>query len=763
MPETNHSRNRLCDATSPYLLQHADNPVNWYPWGDEAFEEARRRDRPVFLSVGYSTCHWCHVMEDESFSRDDVADILNENFISIKVDREERPDIDEIFMNATMLLAGSGGWPNSVWLTPDGKPFYTGTYFPREDRPPMKGFKSICRQIAGIWRNEREVIERQGGQVVQALRNLYERREKPAEQPGPETINDALSQIRRSYDNRHGGFSAAPKFPPHHTLRLLIEELQRRGDGDLMEMANGTLTWMYRGGIYDQVGGGFHRYSTDEQWFVPHFEKMLYDNAQLAWIYARAAELTGDKFYANTARQICDWVLEDMTHERGGFYSAVDADSEGVEGKYYLWTRREIMDILGRQDGRLFCRVYGIEEEGNYRHEAAKHLAGANILYIERDLNVTSEFLDIEIEELRRRLERMRRKLLAVRRRRVPPHTDDKILAAWNGLMIGGLAAASSVLGEKKYLTAAERAAEFVMGQMRDEGGKLSRSRRAGETAGAGQLSDYAFMAWGLLELHELTGSGDWSSQAEELINKAEEIFADGIGGFYNSPGDEGHLPVRPRNCYDQAEPNANAVLAEVLVRLARINDKNEYTRRAGSVLSAFGDQITRAPQATQRMLASLGMYLEAGGEPLSAAGGRDSTPHVSVRAMIHNRIIAPGEIEHIKVDVKVDRGWHVNAAEASQNVVPTKLTLATGSPAELVEVNYPPPEEINAGGEKIKAYAGEFTIIAAVRVSERARGGITLRMELQVQPCSESKCLDVQRHVLELPVTIDPHAARAD
>ncbi len=597
--------NRLIHQESPYLLQHARNPVDWYPWGPEALAAAAAQDKPIFLSVGYSACHWCHVMEAESFSRQDVADILNANFIPVKVDREERPDVDQVYMLATQLMTGRGGWPNSVWLTPEGKPWFAGTYWPREDSPGRAGFKTILTTLAEAWQTKRSEIDAQADQLANVMRQY-------AAGPSGQTagglswklLTDATDALYKSFDKVNGGFGDAPKFPPHSSLRLLAEEYRRIGDAKLLEMLTGTLDAMAAGGIHDHLGGGFHRYSTDGRWLLPHFEKMLYDNAQLARAYVEAYLITGNEDYRRTAVDTFDWVLRELADDAGGFHSAIDADSEGEEGKFYVWTYDEILETLGKDDGKEFCDTYGAEKGGNFRDEAAGTKPGTNVLHLPKPLAGD--------DKQRLGLAEMRAKLFAVRAKRVWPHIDDKVLAGWNALMIGSLAHAGKALDKPEYTKAAEQAADFILSKMRrDE--HLLRTYRRGEAKLDGYLDDYAFFAEALIELHIATGDKRWLSEAAATADAMTLHFRDAKGGgFYFTSDDSAELITRIKDPTDRAIPAGNAVAAAVLVRLAKLTGDEKYLTEAKSVLDAFSGYMQRMPSATSSMLLATGEYLQA-------------------------------------------------------------------------------------------------------------------------------------------------------
>ena len=590
--------NRLSRASSPYLLQHANNPVDWYPWGEEAFAKARAEDKPIFLSVGYSACHWCHVMAHESFEHEEVAALLNANFVSLKVDREERPDLDDIYMTATQLMSGRGGWPNSVWMTPDGRPFYAGTYFPREDRGGHPGFTTLLKRVAQLWRDRRGDVEEQATQLAGAIRANASASRTSGAWPDNQAlrlwIGQCEHQLESSFDLRHGGFGSAPKFPPHAALAFLLQ----RNQATSATLLTGTLDAMLAGGIHDQVGGGFHRYSTDERWFLPHFEKMLYDNAQLARNYAVAFSATRSAAYAETARDTLDWILREMSDPAGGFHSALDADSEGEEGRFYVWSRDEIIQVLGDEDGSLFCRAYGVEPQGNYREEASGQATGLNIPHR------THEFAGADAV----RLASCRARLLETRNRRVWPGRDDKVLTSWNGLTIGALATAGRILDESRYVHAAEKSASFITAS-----GPLRHSYRDGQWKIAGFLDDYASLADGLLDLHETTGKQRWLDEAASLAQIMIEKFCDGAGGgFFYTSHDQEPLIVRTKDVFDQAAPSGNGVAARVFLRLGQHTGNQEFVTIGGNTVKAFAPALERMPTGACGLITAAALFLEA-------------------------------------------------------------------------------------------------------------------------------------------------------
>lgn len=601
--------NHLIKEKSPYLLQHAYNPVDWYPWGKEAFERARREDRPIFLSIGYSTCHWCHVMEKESFEDEEVARLLNETFVCIKVDREERPDIDHVYMEVCQMLTGSGGWPLTIMMTPEKKPFFAATYIPKRGRYGRMGMLELIPRIKRLWREDRKALLASADRIVAALQRGGDGVSGGGELKA-DVLDRAFKRLRERFDRKNGGFGTAPKFPTPHNLIFLLRYWRRTGDGEALEMVEKTLRRMRLGGIFDQLGYGFHRYSTDERWFLPHFEKMLYDQAMLMMAYTEAYQATGKGFYRRVVEELFEYVKREMRDSGGGFYSAEDADSEGEEGKFYLWTKGEILKVLGREDGELFSRVYGVEDGGNFEEEATGRRTGRNILHLSRELSEEARLRKRSLEEFRESLDRMRRKLLEVRAKRVRPLRDDKILADWNGLMVAALARAGGVLGERDYIEVAEKAVEFLMKRFH-RGGRLLHRYRGGEVSILGYSSDYAFVIWGLLELYEVTGSWRYLRWAVELQGEFTRYFWDKKGGYFHVYGEDGErLLVRPKELYDGAIPSANSVAAWNLLRLGRILSKAEWEEMAARIGRAFSRQVERVPEAFCQYLVALDFAL---------------------------------------------------------------------------------------------------------------------------------------------------------
>jgi uncharacterized protein YyaL (SSP411 family) len=601
--------NRLAKEKSPYLLQHARNPVDWYPWGEEAFAKAKKEDKPVLLSVGYSTCHWCHVMEEESFSDEATAAVMNRDFVSIKVDREERPDIDSVYMNYVIATTGSGGWPMNVFLTPDKKPFYGGTYFPPENRFGMTGFKDLLGGIADAWKNRRGEILKSADSAAEFLSRRAPRGESGALD---ETIfQRSFGDFAARFDSDHGGFGRAPKFPMGHSLSYLLRIWNRSKDEAALEMTAKTLFAMARGGIYDQIGGGFHRYSTDGRWFLPHFEKMLYDNALLSRAYLEAYQATHEPFYAETAREILNYVLRDMTGPEGAFFSAQDADSPDPlnpsvrkEGAYYVWQKSEIEAVLGKKAAQVFSNRYGVEEAGNVLQDPQGEFRSKNVLFTALSVEETAARSNLSPAETLELLSQARKTLLAKRAGRPAPPLDDKVLTDWNGLMIASFAFASRVLNEPRYREAAERAAGFLESQLRDASGKLLHRYRDGEAGLAGNLDDYAFTVYGFLNLYEASFDVRWLESARALCDEMIRLFWDPEGkGFFLVSADAETLITRPKADHDGAVPSGNSIAVMDLAMLYRMTGSKTYKKLAEETLEAFSPEILSQPTALTQML----------------------------------------------------------------------------------------------------------------------------------------------------------------
>jgi uncharacterized protein YyaL (SSP411 family) len=597
--------NRLINESSPYLLQHAANPVNWYPWNEEAFEVAKREDKPIFLSIGYSTCHWCHVMEHESFSDPEVADLLNKDFISIKVDREERPDIDHVYMTVTQALTGSGGWPMTIIMTPDKRPFYAGTYFPKNSRWGRPGLMELLPKIAEVWRNDRNKVNNSADRITRHIVRLGDGR--PGSNLDRQTLDQAQAFFVQAYDPEHGGFGQAPKFPSAHQLSFLLRRYHHTQNPQTLAMVEKTLTQMRLGGIYDQLGFGFHRYATDAQWLVPHFEKMLYDQAMLIMAYTEAYQVTGKEFYAGVAEEIITYVLRDMTSAEGGFFSAEDADSEGIEGKFYLWTPREIQKILGEEEAALFVKVFSVKEGGNFEDAGPGHNIDQNILHLRKTLPQLSKELGISENQLHSRLEDGRLKLFRAREKRIHPLKDDKILTDWNGLMIAALAKAGNVLDNQKYTTAAAKAADFILQNLTDDKGRLLKRYRQGKAGLSAHLNDYAFMVWGLLELYQATFEIKYLKDAVELNQQMLSHFWDEEnGGLYMTADDSEKLLVRSKTIYDGAIPSGNSVTVFNLLRLGHMTGRSGNLTKAERIIKSFSTEVELHPAGHCQLMVAL-------------------------------------------------------------------------------------------------------------------------------------------------------------
>ena len=601
--------NHLGNETSPYLLQHANNPVDWYPWGEEALQLAKEQHKPILLSIGYAACHWCHVMAHESFEDEETAKLMNEHFINIKVDREERPDLDNIYMQAVTAMTGRGGWPMTVFLTPEGQPFYSGTYFPKEPRYGMPSFSQILLEVADVWQNQQNEVQQSAVDVTRII-------QQASDIGGRGGILDtglfakALYNLTQRFDRTWGGFGEAPKFPQPMVIEFLLREHVRSGDAYALEMAELTLQKMAHGGMYDQLGGGFARYSTDGQWLVPHFEKMLYDNAQLVRVYLHAWQITGKPLYRRITEETLDYVLREMRHQEGGFYSSQDADSEGVEGKFYVWSADEIRSALG-EDAALFMRVYGVSDGGNWE--------GDNILHLRVEpADVAAQF-DLTTEEVETKVAAARQKLYDIRAQRIWPGLDNKILTAWNGLMLAAFAEAGQILDRSDYVAVATQNAEFLYRTMRTDNGTLHRTWKAGSEAKLNAyLEDYAYLGEGLLVLYQTTFEARWFVWAHELAAYMLAHFSDtGNGGFFDTSDDHEQLIHRPKDLQDNAAPSGNAMAAHVLLKLSLLTGEISYWDIAEQAVASMSDTMMQYPS-------SFGEWLNAGsfilGEPREIA-----------------------------------------------------------------------------------------------------------------------------------------------
>jgi hypothetical protein len=634
--------NRLIHSKSPYLLLHAHNPVDWYPWGEEAFAKARKENKPIFLSVGYSTCHWCHVMAHESFENPQIAKIMNDNFICVKVDREERPDVDSVYMTFVQVTTGGGGWPMSVWLTPDLKPFFGGSYYPPEEFTPM------LEKIAEAWRNDQDKILASGDAMASQLRQFTTTLPPASSGLGKSLLDQAYNHIKSSYEPSYGGFGGAPKFPRPVVLNFLLRYYAQTGTKDALEMSLFTLRKMSDGGIHDQIGGGFHRYSTDNRWHVPHFEKMLYDQAQLANEYLDAYQITHDKFYADVARDILAYVERDMTGDQGQFYSAEDADSPlpgdpsiHAEGAYYVWEEKETVAAMGNASAGILNYYYGIEKNGNVDNDPRGEFPGKNVLIISHTLEDTAKKVDKSPDEIRKILADARQKLVMVRAKRPPPRLDDKTITAWNGLMISAYARAYQVLDDPQYLAAATKSAQFVKAKLYDATtGKLIRRYRAGEAAIDGFADDYAFFIQGLLDLYEASFDINDLAWASDLQKKQNELFWDkDQAGYFSTSGQDPSVLLRLKEDYDGAEPSPNSVAVMNLLRLSQMLDEKPFREMAENTLSAFGQRLQQSPGELPQMLVALDFSL-AQPKQIVIAGKPDAAATQAMRHAVYGQFI---------------------------------------------------------------------------------------------------------------------------
>jgi hypothetical protein len=754
-------RNRLGDQTSPYLLQHQHNPVFWFPWGAEAFEAARALDRPIFLSVGYSTCYWCHVMERESFENQTIADYLNEHFICIKVDREERPDVDDIYMAAVQAMTNRGGWPMSVFIDPFTlRPFLGGTYFPPEDRPGVPGFLSVLKQVEGFWRTQRTAIETQASQLADAVEQYLTLRAAPAE-VSDRNVERGVSELLSRYDRADAGFGAAPKFPMSSYCDLLMGAAWELGP--VRDTVTHTLDRMAIGGMYDQIGGGFHRYSTDAKWLVPHFEKMLYDNAQLASTYAMAYELTDDPFYAQILRETLDYVLREMTGPEGGFYSAQDAEVNHREGENYLWVADQVRSALeeaGEPDLVEFAlEVYGFNQGTNFTDPHHPEDGPKNVVFLTARPDVLAEQMDIELDEFNTRLGRVNEILLAVRDTRDQPGLDDKVLSGWNGLMIAGMADGGRVLEASEYIEAAHQAADFVLTTMRAPDGGLLRSYRKGEAKIPAFLVDYAFMIHGLLAIYRADRSKAMLDAAQQLTAEARKRFWDeAYGGYFDTLDGQEDLFVRTKSVADGAIPAGNGMMLENLVDLYEITGEQHYLDDASATMRSVSSVVSRQPIASvvaTRALHRLAQkHPEAIDAPLVVAPGDDNVVRISTD--VKNISLAPGTEKTFDITVRIAKGFHINANRPGPSfLIPLKVELVGGT-GLTVQADYPPGETYTGPIADEPVLVHNNKVVIPVRV--QCTGPIMGRPRLAVtyQACTNQVCLEPVTDILTVRFTAE-------
>ena len=679
--------NRLIDEQSPYLLQHAHNPVDWYPWGDEAFEEAKKQDKPIFLSIGYSTCHWCHVMEHESFEDTSVAHLMNETFINIKVDREERPDIDNIYMTVCQMLTGSGGWPLTIIMTPDKKPFYAATYIPKSNKYGRPGMLEIIPALKMEWLNRRSEIEQSAGRIHQGLQQVV--KTEASGLPSDSVFEKAMESFTKMFDAQHGGFGEAPKFPSPQNLILQLRYAQVSGEMSHANRAMTTLSKMYRGGIFDQVGFGFHRYATDNEWLLPHFEKMLYDQAMLLWAFAEAFQLKSDKEFKNAAVQIVEYLQRDMTDSQGGFYSAEDADSDGEEGKFYVWETEELEEIVGKENAEKFFSLWNFNSDGNFRDESTGELSGKNIPHLGASLKNELERVGLSSTDY----EALRKKLFDYREDRIHPFKDDKILTNWNGLMISALAKASVAFSSDEMAELAKNAAQFVLSEMKTNEGELLHRYRAGQKAIQGNLEDYSFLIQGLLDLYEATFDVTYLREAILLQDVQDSLFWDiKDGSYFFSPENGEELLVRQKDGYDGATPSGNSTSMNNLVRLAKVTAQSSYDEKAQILASHYGEPLSKSPISYSHFLNAWLMAKEESAEIVIAAESKqEAEPYLE----IINEHYYPNKVVML------------NTGGLEQNLAPflKNQGMIGGKPTVYLCRNYACQQPINSIDDFEKAY----------------------------------------------------------
>ncbi len=746
--------NRLAAETSPYLLLHKSNPVEWYPWGEESLARAKREDRPIFLSVGYSTCYWCHVMERESFSDPAIAEKMNRDFVCIKVDREERPDLDEIYMLATQILTHHGGWPNSVFLTPELRPFYAGTYFPPRDLPGRPGFVTVLDSLAEAWRSRRQDVEEQAESVAEAMQHhLVGHGGEPAGSSEPPPIDRVLRDLERHFDRRWGGFGGAPKFPTAANLLLLLEVAA--ADASAGRMLSMTLDRMARGGIFDQLAGGFHRYSTDAEWRVPHFEKMLYDNGLLLEVYARQWARTADPEAARIARQTAEFLATEMTSPEGAFWSAIDAETQGREGAYYVWQREELLDALGSENFGFLAPLFGFEGPPFFE-------ADSYVLHLPASVDDQALRRRLAREDLLAQIQPLRAALLEARSQRRRPATDDKILADWNGLAISGLATAGRLLPDEEMTNRASAAAEFVLARMRLDGGPLQHMWRKGVARVGAFLADYAFLIRGLLELHDSTGESRWLVEALSLADEQEQRLGDPAGGYFVAAASD-ELPFRSKEIFDGALPSGNGIAVQNLLRLAEVSGDRQWLERAHESIGSFSALLEQRPEAVKTLLVGSHRYQRMGSYESRAVvadervGATENSFDLARESrQVVSAALATGTADDegwrpFRLEVLIEKGWHVNAPDGGESARPLSLV---GEAVEIRGLRWPAAEWLRTSGsfEAAPVYTGLVQVSGQLRYSSSAPA----RLGLEVQPCDDRRCLPRVRVELPLDAALD-------
>lgn len=757
--------NLLINETSPYLLQHAHNPVNWHPWSDEAFAKAKRENKPIFLSVGYSTCYWCHVMEVESFEDPEVAAVINEHFVAIKVDREERPDIDEQYMTATQLITQRGGWPNSVWLTPEGKPWMAGTYFPKQH------FISVLNQLNDFWKTRQDDVRRQAESLASTARQLSNPLFAEEVELTPQLVGKAVQGLVARFDKEHGGFGGAPKFPQHGTLQLLIQQYRQTADPSLLTAIAETLDAMWLGGIHDHIGGGFHRYSTDNQWLLPHFEKMLYDNAQLMRSYADAFEINGNQRYRDAVADIHSWVVREMTSPQGAFYSAIDSGEVGEEGEAYVWSVDRLQDALTADEAKLFAEIYNFQSTGNFKEEATGEPTGTNIPHLKQPVDSIASARGVDADSLKSQLAQIREKLLIHRQTWPQPHKDDKVLTSWNGLMIGSLAHAGRLFDEPKYIAAAQQAADFILNHMRRDG-ELLRTFRDSQAKLPGYLDDYAYFTKGLIDLYRATGDVRWLDHAEKLADRMIQNFEDPEdGGFYFTSTAHEDLMVRSKYLGGGGNiPSPNGVAAQVLIELSQLTDKPAYRDAARGTLQSLAGMMQQQPFASEDLLIATSLYYATDSQTGDAASKREEAQPldgrvdqkvgpVTLRIATSEVKVAPGHTLIVTVKMEIGDGWHLYADNPEANFLQASGVVVDPNDALTIGVTEFPAADRRVDSvlkQPLNTYTGQIEFKIPVTVKEQATAGSTvLSVQVTTQACDDQRCLPATTSDFRLPIEI--------